>query len=486
MRKVLLLNPPGRLRYIRDQFCSHVSKGSYYWQPLDLLVLSGQLAAEGYDLAVVDAIVERLDPDEAARRIEQFGPDAVVFLTGSDSFADDVRFVEALKERGVNVAVGIGDILREQGERLLPRYPAIDACLNDFVTHGLGRFLEGRPGEAENMTVRLEGGVRTVPAGPHPKTFTVPPPRYDLFPLDRYRMPFNRHHPYATLIASSWCPFGCVFCPFARTRYRMREVGDVLANLETIRRMGIRQVHFADWTFGVNRRHTGEILDGMMAAGFGFTWSCLSRVNLVDRDLLQRFRRAGCDLVEFGVESGNQAILNRYQKSITVDQVRRAFAWCRELGIPTMATFVLGLPGETPDSLQQTLDLALEIEPSFCSFNVASPRMGTVLRQELLKAGLIDEDAPAMLDSSWSPPVFSTTELSAREVEAFRRQAIRRFYFRPSYLFRRLTRVGSWVELRNQIENGAVLAWQSMQSAGIRPAPGTPRHVSEGPTRESR
>jgi len=104
----------------------------------------------------------------------------------------------------------------------------------------------------------------------------------------------------------------------------------------------------------------------------------------------------------------------------------------------------------------------------------------------LLKAGLIDEDAPAMLDSSWSPPVFSTTELSAGTVEAFRRQAIRRFYFRPSYLFSRLTHVGSWVELRNQIENGAVLAWQSIQSAGIRPASGATRHVSEGPTRESR
>ncbi len=328
VRNIVLLNPPGRLRYIRDQFCSHVSKASYYWQPLDLLVLSGHLQAEGYDLAVVDAIAERLAPAAAARRVAAFAPDAVIFLTGSDSFADDVRFVAGLKQGGVSVAVGIGDILRDRGAELLERHPVIDACLNDFVTHGLARFLEGRLEEAENMTVRTPAGIRTIAARPRTGPFTLPVPRYGLFPLRRYRMPFNRHHPYATVIASSWCPFGCRFCPFARTAFRLREVDDVLSNLEAIRRLGIRQVHFADWTFGVNRKHTTTLLQGMIAARFGFTWSCLSRVDLVDHEMLALFAEAGADLVEFGVESGSQAILDRYQKRITIEQVRAAFRSC--------------------------------------------------------------------------------------------------------------------------------------------------------------
>jgi len=465
VRKVLLLNPPGDRLYIRDQFCSHVSKGTYYWQPLDLLMLSARLDAEGYELAVVDAIAERLSPEEAHNRIRRFAPHAMVFLTGSDSFAEDVRFVEQAKSRGVDVAVGIGDILREKGDRLLMKHPAIDACLNDFVTHGLPAFLEGRLDEAENMTVRTDTTVKRVPAAHRPKVFTIPVPRYDLFALDRYRMPYNRYHPYATIITSSWCPYGCSYCPFARTPYRVRDVDDVLANLEHIRRMGIRQVHFADWTFGVDRRQAKGILEGMIDAKFGFTWSCLSRVDLMDRELLELIKTSGCDLIEFGVESGAQEMHDRYGKAVTLEQVRRVFRWASALDLPTLGTFIFGLPGETREHLQGTLDLALEIEPTFCSFNVASPRMGTRLRREMIERGQIADDEDAALDSSRSLPVFSTPELSAREVLAFQKKAIRRFYLRPSYLARRLRRLGSWVELQNHLGNGISLAWQAVQSA---------------------
>jgi len=464
-RRILLLNPPGDRLYIRDQFCSHVSKGTYYWQPLDLLMIGARLHGEGHELQVVDAIAERLAPEEAQRRIERFAPEAIVFLTGSDSFADDIAFVEEAKRRGVATAVGIGDILREKGEALMVRHPALDACMTDFVTHGLSAFLEGRRDQAENMTVRDGTSIKKVPAAAKPRYFTIPTPPYHLFPLDRYRMPYNRYHPYATLITSTWCPFGCSYCPFARTPYRVREPEDVLANLEAIRAMGIRQVHIADWTFALDKRQATAIVQGMIAKDFGFTWSCLSRVDLMSRELMASMKQAGCDLIEFGVESGNQGILDRYEKGTTIEQIRRTFGWARELSLDTLATFVLGLPGDTHESMQQTLDLALEIEPTFCSFNAASPRMGTGLRHDLIEAGVIEDRDEEILDSSRSLPVFSTDQLAAQEVESFRRKAIRSFYMRPSYLARRLRRVGSLVELQNHLENGLSLAWQSLRSA---------------------
>jgi radical SAM superfamily enzyme YgiQ (UPF0313 family) len=469
--KILLLNPPADCLYIRDQFCSHVSKGTYYWQPLDLLMLSARLDADGHELAVVDAVAERLAAEEALHRLERFAPEALVFLTGSDSFEADAAFAAEAKRRGVRIAVGIGDILREKGERLLARHPELDACLLDFVTHGLSPFLAGDLDAAENMIVRTETGVRKVPASsPAAHVHQSPPPRYDLFPLDRYRMPYNRYHPYATLITSTWCPFGCSFCPFARTPYRVREVDDVMANLERIRAMGIRQVHIADWTFGVDRKQAKAILKGMIEARFGFTWSCLSRVDLMDRETVVLLKQAGCDLIEFGVESGNQAILDRYEKDTTLQQIRDAFGWRGKWTSPRWRPFVLGLPGETRASLQQTLDLALEIEPTFCSFNVASPRMGTELRHDMLEQGIITDDQAALLDSSRSLPVFSTETLSAEELHAFRRKAIRSFYLRPSYLFRRLRKVASLVELENHLGNGLSLARQTIQAARARRA----------------
>jgi anaerobic magnesium-protoporphyrin IX monomethyl ester cyclase len=463
-KRVLLLNPPGERLYIRDQFCSHASKGTYYWQPLDLLMIAARLAAEGHQIHVVDAIAERLAPEEAQRRIERFSAEAIVFLTGSDSFAGDMAFVEEARRRGGVATVGIGDILREKGEALMARHPALDACLTDFVTHGLSAFLAGRLEDAENMTVRDGTAIRKVAAAVKPRYFTIPAPPYHLFPLDRYRMPYNRYHPYATVITSTWCPFGCRYCPFARTPYRPREPEDVFANLERIRATGIRQVHIADCTFAVDRRHATAILQGMTARGFGFTWSCLSRVDLMTRELMELMKRAGCDLIEFGVESGNQAILDRYDKGTTVEEIRRTFRWARELELDTLATFVLGLPGDTPETMQQTLDLALEIEPTFCSFNAASPRMGTALRRDMIDAGMIEDRDGTTLDSSRARPVFSTGPLAAQEVERFRRRAIRSSCLRPSYLARRLRRLRSLVELQNHVGNGLSLAWQSLRA----------------------
>lgn len=468
VRKVLLLNPPGDRLYIRDQFCSHVSKGTYYWQPLDLLMISARLHADGFELAVVDAIAEDLAPEEAHARIDAFAPEALVFLTGSDTVESDLAFVAEAKRRGVALAVGIGDVLREKGDRLLMAHPEIDAYLTDFVTHGLTAFLQGRPEAAVNMTVRTDTGLLQNKAPRGAKTFTLPTPRYALFPLDRYKLPYNRYHPYATIITSTWCPFDCSFCPFSSTPYVSREVDDVLRNLDDVKAMGIRQVHVADWTFAVNKKQAKAIVQGMLDRDYGFTWSCLSRVDVVDFELLSMMKRAGCDLIEFGVESGSQEMLDRYSKRTTLEEIRRAFTWCRQLDLDTLATFVLGLPGETHGSLQATLDLALEIEPTFCSFNAASPRMGTELRHEMVETGIIEDRLDAVLDSSRSLPVFSTKELSAEEVARFRQHAIRRFYLRPSYLARRLKRVGSWVQLQNYLGNGLSLAWQSIQSARAR------------------
>ena len=463
IRKVLLLNPPGDRLYIRDQFCSHVSKGTYYWQPLDLLQISARLHAEGYQLAVIDAIAEHLSPNEAHSRIAAFNPDAVVFLVGSDTVLDDLAFVAEVKRRGVSVAVAIGDVMREKGETLLAEHPHLDAAMTDFVTHGLPAFLQGRLDDAENMIVRGDAAARRVPEKKRDgKIFKLGTPRYELFPLDRYRMPYNKYHPYATLITASWCPFGCSFCPFANTPYKMRDVNDVLENLEHIRRMGIRQVHIADWTFAVNKKHARAILQGMIERKFNFTWSCLSRVDVVDFELLSLMKQTGCEMIEFGVESGNQAILNRYEKDTTLEEIRRAFRWARELELTTLATFVLGLPGDTQQTMEETLKLAMEIEPTYCSFNAASPRMATELRHDMVSSGMIADNIGVALDSSRSLPVFSTAQLSAAEVSAFRQKAIRKFYLRPSYVLRRAAKMRSWEEVQNHVRNGLSVARQSL------------------------
>jgi radical SAM superfamily enzyme YgiQ (UPF0313 family) len=200
----------------------------------------------------------------------------------------------------------------------------------------------------------------------------------------------------------------------------------------------------------------------MIARKFNFTWTCLSRVDVINHELMKLMKRSGCDLIEFGIESGNQGMLDRYLKETTVEQIRAAFRSANKLGIQTIGTFVLGLPGETMETMQETLDLILEIEPTFCSFNVASPRPAADLRQELIAQGAYNPDQTSILDSSRSVPVFSTATLSAEEVYRFRKRAIRQFYLRPSYILRRLRRLTSVEQLTNHVRNGLSLAWQAL------------------------
>ncbi len=469
VHRVLLLNPPADALYIRDQFCSHLSKGTYYWQPLDFLMLSGRLHAAGYDVRVVDAVAERLSVGQAHKRVRDFQPDAIVFFTGCDSVVADMQFIAVTKRHGVQLAIGMGDNAREDSETLLETYPELDACLNDFVTHGLDAFLRGDITTAHNMVVRNHTGYQRVPAPPHEPVFTIPSPRYELFPLRRYQMPFNRYHPYATTITSVWCPYSCNFCPFAKTAYRVRDVDDTLKNLHAIRQMGIRQVHFADWTFGLDRGRTEQLLVALHEARLGLTWSCLTRVDLVDRELLESMRRAGCATIEFGVESGSQRMLDLYQKKTTLEQITRTFRVAKEAKIATIATFIFGLPGETAASLQETLDLALEIDPTYCSFNMASPQPGTQLRRDMIVDGRLDPESDLIFDSSCTIPAFSTEALTATEVHEFWGRAVRKFYGRPSYLLRRLGQIRSVHQMTNHLRNGCVLLGRTLLPAQRQP-----------------
>jgi len=451
MKKVLLLNPPGDKIYLRDYFCSKVSKSGYLYHPTDLLVLSGRLAQE-YDVHVLDAIAEGMDDDACVEAVRRAAPGIVIFLTGSVSFGRDVALLKRLRDSvaGIEEMIGIGDVFFEACEEKLRRNEWLDAVLYDFTTDDVLKHLAGEP--CRNVICRSGGdmvGERTPTHG----EFTYPVPVYDLFPNDKYNYPFATEKPFAVVLTNFGCPFKCRFCIMPELGFKHRPVENAMAELRYLKEHGFGNIYFNDQTFGANRGRTRELLEAMIDNDIGIGWLCFSRADVMTPDMVALMKRAGCHTILFGVESSSSKLLGRYEKGITPEDVRSAVASCREQGVRTVGTFMLGLPGETRQTALETIAFACDAGLDYATFNIAIPRMGTQLRTEAIEAGRVSPDVQEM-DQSGSEALIRNDELSLKEIEALHRLAYRKFYLRPGRVLRMLRELRSPVDLYNHVRNG--------------------------------
>jgi len=450
---ILLLNPPGKRVYIRDYYCSKVSKSNYLFHPVDLLMLSGVLAGH-YRLQVIDAIADRLSVDDCLNRIALLQPVAVISLVGSVSLDEDLPFLKQVASQGWRVLV-TGDASRENPTQWLRAHPYIAAVIRDFTSRDILDYLAGRTSGPAIVTGEDGGAL----AGERParpgREFRLAP-QHQLFTSQRYRFPFVRHHEFATVLTDYGCPYPCSFCVMATLAYRYRPTDDIIDELHQLKRLGTRELFFVNQTFAIDRAVTMELCQQMTSAGFGFGWVCFTRVDLVDAMLLEAMKRAGCHTIIFGVESASEEILRRYQKGYSKQQIRDAFRLAHRSGIRTVATFILGLPEESEETAGETIAFLKELECDFVSFNVAVPRAGTGMRQHAVASGLISPETRVM-DQSGSSIAMPSLHLSRERIYELRNKAVRDFYLRPAYLWRRLIGIRSMYELGEQLYEGGVL-----------------------------
>lgn len=459
--KVLLLNPPGRLPYLRDYYCSKVSKADYLFHPTDLLILSGTIAAR-HEVSVLDALAERLSPESALQRIRGVDPDVVVLLCGAVSWDEDRLFCQDLKDWKPQLRLMIsGDVVLEGAEALPPGGEAIDALLLDFTTEDVLAWLEKGCGEEiPNVVYRHLGRWIGRPAvRPRDLVFSIPPPRHALFPEQYYRFPLLRRRPFATVLTDYGCLHHCRFCVSGNLGYKWRSTENVLEELDTLAARGCNEIYFNDQTFGLKRERAEKLLRAMVERGYGFGWACWSRVDVVDAGMLELMKAAGCHTIMFGAEAADEELLHRWGKGFGPEVVREKLRLCRQTGIRTLATFLLGLPGQDRESCRRTIRFALESGCDFASFNVPVPRLTTELRRQALREGWIGQ-RDVVFDQSGIAVAMGNGLLDAGEIVRLRNEAVRRFYLRPTYLAKRLFAVRSAGELLGLLRFGrATLGW---------------------------
>ena len=453
---MILLNPPGDKLYIRDYYCSFSSKADYYWPPQDLIYLSGILNEE-YSVRVIDAIINRQTEDDVLSEIEDSGARALIFTTGTATMQSDLRLMERVKAKSDIKIIASAGILPFIGNEFLKRYEYVDALLLDFTSLDICVYIRSN----EQLDDPLQGLI-TRKNGQFIQsteklllTYTVPVPRHDLFDFKKYRIPIARRFPFTVVVTSLGCPHSCGFCTAGAYGYKTRDVDGVIEELRLLSRLGVKEILFQDPTFTINTNRVVELCSKMVENKFDFTWSCNADIKSFNEDKIKHMKAAGCHTVSLGIESGNEKILQKYSKKITTEEIKSTIRMLNEYKIRVLGYFIIGLPGEDEDSIRQTIDLAKQLDIDFASFAIATPDVGTPLRREALQKGWMRAEKDVFDSTDF--PVLETGNLSKEDVWKLRSQAVREFYLRPSYLFKKVRQIRSFRDVKLAASNALSL-----------------------------
>ncbi|MFT7462572.1 MAG: anaerobic magnesium-protoporphyrin IX monomethyl ester cyclase [Pseudohongiellaceae bacterium] len=457
---VLLLVPPSPEVTIRDYYCSKTSQANYLHPPIDLSVQGGWFRESGFDVVLLDATVERLTVEQALARLEAVQPSAIFALAGAVSWVGDSAFLRAVHDITEAPIYASGDVFMEDTATHLENNPYLAGVLTDFTSDELCRHLSGQAFERISLVL----------TGDPPSTFRrtrgsvpIPVPAHDLFLEHDYRYAFARAYPMAGVYVGYGCPYTCSFCITGELGSSTRPVDNMMAEFRALVSWGVKELFVQDQCFGQPRKPFDELLDGMIAEDLGLGWWTFSRCDVVDKELLTKMKAAGCHTLILGVESASEEILSKHRKGYDLGQVQEAFALAEAAGLRTAATFILGLPEETPETIQETINFACSLPADYASFNVAVPRAGTGLRKRAVGEGLIDADLMVM-DQSGFEPTLPTLGLTVKELQYWRRRAVISFYLRPSYLWRRLRHLRTPTELFSQLRD----AWKLLRNLAVR------------------
>jgi anaerobic magnesium-protoporphyrin IX monomethyl ester cyclase len=458
-RKVLLLNPPGDRLYLRDCYCSHVSKASYYWHPFDLVVQSGILDQQ-HDVTVLDAAVLGLTISKTLEYAAKTDADMLLFLTGSVSWRQDFLLIkDILKSNSkIKTVVATGDIVLMSPSAIIQKNRFIDAVLSDFTVDGLLTFLgdKAEPGmQIPGVSYRL-GDQIIESTQAEANEFELPFQRLELFPWKKYRIPHGRRSHFASVITSFGCPFKCSYCIGSILAPKFREpenAADEIAYLHES--FGIREYLVKDLTFAASRPHAEMFLEALMKKKMNIEWLCLSRTDVLDEELLDRMARAGCHTIQFGVESASRDILENVNRKTDHDTAKRIFTYCRKKGIRTLAHFIIGLPGETEETFRETMNLAVCLNPDFASFNPATLKWNSPFRELSQKKGWVKPDVLSAEDDEEA--LLTSDGMDSGLLDKWYRSAIRDFYLRPEYIKMKLTGIKTFHEFKNDLFYGCRL-----------------------------
>ena len=416
-------------------------------------MLSGILYSS-FNIKVLDATVMHLSERQALDEIIHFSPDYIIFITGIVSLKHDFNFLIKVKELNTNAQlIGIGDVFRDTTFHEKQKW--LDAVLYDFTTDDIMHYCRNNFSYVHNMTYRKNGAIIQTDMTINDKQeFTIPVPRHELFLDNKYTFPFAKCLPFTTILTDFGCPYSCSFCTYRSMGIKFRTVENVCDEFNYIHDLGIQELFIKDQTFGWKRDRTIQLCSHMINHRWDFSWTAFSRVDVVDKEMLSIMKEAGCHTLTFGVETANDIVRKKYNKNFQQEQVEHAFALCKEVGIETVGTFIIGFPYETRENILETINFARRIPCDFAAFNCFVPKSMNSHNGDDSKNDYVNKDTEEACDQSGIISIAGNGLLSGKEITELLTYAVWHFYMRPQYLISRILHLSSWAEATLFLKNG--------------------------------
>ena len=441
-----------------------------YWQPVGTLSVAAVLQRAGHEVRFLNGAF--LSHEEMLREAEKFRPAFVgIYSTtfGWEKAKKTANDLKRMYSRDVFVCAGGPYPTAVQEQCLQDAGPGLDAIVTgegEFTVLEIvarleaGRGLDGVPGSVYRTGEKITKN--------QPRPFitdldSLPFPARELLgDAERYIPPPGtyRRRPVGVMMTSRGCNRRCIYCfqldKERKSGIRYRSVGNVLDEIEHCIRQGYREIKFLDDTFAADYDRAAEIALQIKRRGLKFSWFASACVNQVDKPLLRAFKEAGCWAILFGAESGVQKNLNTIRKGTTLEQIKNAVKDAREAGLKVSTPFLFGIPGETFEEGLQTIQFAVELNPDMANFHAITPFPGTDLYDNLEKYGTISDE---LTDFTYQGAAFIPFTMTREQILQLRQIAFKRFYSRPSFIFKKLLQIRTWHDCLVAAKSAKSLFW---------------------------
>ncbi len=448
--------------------------------PFGLACIASYIREHSFSVGIMDALAEDMEPMQVLDYIGKHQPKVIGFSAMTPQFLRTVRIAKDISKRFPEILTIIGG----HHASIMPYETLEKDCCLDLLVYGEGEetFLEiinkykergwnkeeflkdadclkaidGIAFRDKDSNIKINKSRRQIE-----DLDSLPSPAWDLLPLGKYIPLPNQYlnKPVIHMVSIRGCPFDCDFCSnnsvFGR-KIRARSPERVVDDIKYVKsKYNMKEISFWDDTMTVNKKWLEKFCNCLIENKVNVTWTCYSRVDTVNLEILKLMKKAGCWNIFYGYESGNQQLLDNINKGITLEQIRNANKWTKEAGIEVRASFMIALPGETPEMAKKTIDFAIELEPEYAQFSITTPYPGTKLFDTAKKSGRLREDFSKY--NMWEVVYVPEGYMDEKQIVAIEKLAMRKFYFRFRFIFEKIKRVRSFEDIRRYI-NGLKMA----------------------------